>query len=56
MYDSAFWIFFGFGFIWPWFVSVRGASFDIRISDLFFGILVQNTFLKIEKLGSWSAS
>jgi len=31
--DSAFWIFFGFGFIWLRFVSVRGTSFDIRISD-----------------------
>jgi len=30
-----FWTFFGFGFIWLRFVSVRGAAFDIRISDLF---------------------
>jgi len=31
--DSVFWIFFGFGFTWRRFVSVRGAAFDIRISD-----------------------
>ena len=33
--DSAFWIFFDFGFIWLRFVSVRGAAFVLRILDLF---------------------
>jgi len=33
--DSAFWIFFGFGFIWLRFVSVRRAAFVLRILDLF---------------------
>jgi len=31
--DSAFWIFFGFGFIGLRFVSVRGAAFVLRISN-----------------------
>jgi hypothetical protein len=38
--DSAFWIFFGFGFIWPRFVS----NFVLRISDLFRQVLGTMTF------------
>jgi len=33
-----------FGFIWPPFVSIRGAAFDIRISD--FLVLARETLLK----------
>jgi len=35
--ESKFWIFRVWDFFWPQFVSIRGAVFEIRISDFFTG-------------------
>jgi hypothetical protein len=42
--DSSFWIFRVWNLFWPRFVSIRGASFVLRISDLFRQVLGTMTF------------